>query len=301
MKISVITCVYNGERFGNQYIRATKQILDLVESVIIIDDGSSDEPEHYLADLLTDPKVRMHKKTNSGLPDSRNVGVNLCTSEYVIFLDIDDAVNRKALQTLVNMENPRKEIIRCFCKYTTPENKFNLFLFIKKWLKVVFDPKASLLYKKIHYNNYLTTPGTLVISRDLLLRQPFHNSLTIGEDWEFFTRIIKKDNVCTKKLFLQNYLVADNSMSYSLTKDASQVAKLEDQLVDSYRLKFPNLDSDKYRAYLKLHNELVKYQRHASSMPVKVLVKDYFEFTKKYGVRQNITISFFKSCISRLS
>lgn len=301
MKITIITCVYNGAKFAEQYKRTISEIIDLVDSVIIIDDGSVDAPEDYLEDILINTKVCLYKKTNTGLPDSRNVGVNLSKSDYVIFLDIDDTLNRRALQTLENMDKPGKEIIRCFCNYKTVDDKFNIFLFLKKWLKVVFDPRENLLYDKIHYNNYLTTPGSLVISRDLLLREPFHNSLTIGEDWEFFTRILKKDNFCIKKIFLQNYLIADNSMSHNLTKDDSQVAKLVDQLVHSYRMKFPSRDVDKYRSHLILHNELVKYQRHARSLSLKVLANDYFKFIKKYGVRQNIIISFLKSVISRVS
>ncbi|HHF0511887.1 TPA: glycosyltransferase family A protein, partial [Vibrio antiquarius] len=98
--LSIVTCVYNGSEFVNSYFEKLKEILYLVERVIIVDDGSNDDTALKLNDnkIGLESKVKIETKKNTGLPDSRNVGLDLVDSDYVIFLDIDDYICPRGLE-----------------------------------------------------------------------------------------------------------------------------------------------------------------------------------------------------------
>lgn len=58
--------------------------------LIIVDDGSSDETESYLASL-TDPRIRiLRHETPRGASAARNTGIQAAASEWITFLDDDD-------------------------------------------------------------------------------------------------------------------------------------------------------------------------------------------------------------------
>lgn len=91
MKISVIIPVYNVA----QYIRhcvdiVLRQTYRNLE-IILVDDGSTDNSgqicDEYAA---TDSRIRVIHKPNGGLSDARNVGTEIATGDYLIFLDSDD-------------------------------------------------------------------------------------------------------------------------------------------------------------------------------------------------------------------
>jgi glycosyltransferase involved in cell wall biosynthesis len=70
--------------------------------VIVVDDGSSDGSgdvcDRYAA---VDARVRALHKTNGGLSDARNAGLDQATGEWVMFLDGDDWIDHGAVDRLL--------------------------------------------------------------------------------------------------------------------------------------------------------------------------------------------------------
>lgn len=67
--------------------------------IYIIDDGSSDETSNISMFYVNrDCRVKYFYKSNSGAGDSRNYGLNLVDSKYVMFLDADDLYHRNFLR-----------------------------------------------------------------------------------------------------------------------------------------------------------------------------------------------------------
>ncbi len=95
-KVSIITPVYNSEKFFDSYIQeisAIKYPRDLLE-IIIIDDGSSDvEVTKRFSNKLKDiipATLLIGNKENMGVFYSKMTGANAAAGSYITYWDIDD-------------------------------------------------------------------------------------------------------------------------------------------------------------------------------------------------------------------
>lgn len=95
-KVSIITPVFNGERFiGAAAASVLSQTLTDWEW-IIVDDGSTDGTAARLA-ALDDPRVRILRQANAGASAARNAGLDCARGAFVTFLDADDILPPEAL------------------------------------------------------------------------------------------------------------------------------------------------------------------------------------------------------------
>ena len=102
-KISVIVPIYNVEKYLRDCIDSIlKQTYTNLE-IILVDDGSSDKcPKICDEYARVDSRIIVVHKKNGGLSDARNVGLNICTGDYISFIDSDDWVNNNMLETLMD-------------------------------------------------------------------------------------------------------------------------------------------------------------------------------------------------------
>lgn len=93
MKYSIIIPVYNVVDYLERCVKsAVSQTYHEIE-IILVDDGSTDGSGD-LSDQLKnqDKRIQVIHKSNGGLSDARNVGINTATGDYIIFLDSDDYI-----------------------------------------------------------------------------------------------------------------------------------------------------------------------------------------------------------------
>ncbi len=82
--------------FFNEIAAAKRAILSALAQthqnldIIVVDDGSTDDPAELDLIAAADPRVRILRKTNGGPASARNLGMKTATGEYVAFLDSDD-------------------------------------------------------------------------------------------------------------------------------------------------------------------------------------------------------------------
>ncbi|WP_146417095.1 MULTISPECIES: glycosyltransferase family 2 protein [Haloarcula] len=104
--ISVITPTYNR---ADTLPRAINSVLAQTEENvehIIIDDGSTDATPSMM-DNCEHPRITYHRlSSNQGACVARNVGIELASSEYVSFLDSDDALRPEYLEKVIDAFNP---------------------------------------------------------------------------------------------------------------------------------------------------------------------------------------------------
>lgn len=93
MKISVITPVYNAEKYITQAVESALQFPEVFE-IILVEDESPDnalEVCKNLAEKYDKVKLFQHPdKKNHGAGASRNLGMEKATGDFIAFLDADD-------------------------------------------------------------------------------------------------------------------------------------------------------------------------------------------------------------------
>lgn len=97
-RISVITPVFNGERYLDEAIGSIRaQTLQPFE-IIVVDDGSTDRSAEIAGSI---PGVRCLEIAHAGVGAARNHGVRAATGNYLAFLDADDLWLPRAMEFLL--------------------------------------------------------------------------------------------------------------------------------------------------------------------------------------------------------
>lgn len=102
--ISIIVPVYNVEQYLDNCVRSIiTQTYRHIE-IILVDDGSTDRSgEMCDAFAKTDERIKVVHKKNGGLSDARNVGIDIATGKFIMFVDSDDYITNYAVGYLYKL------------------------------------------------------------------------------------------------------------------------------------------------------------------------------------------------------
>jgi len=158
--ISVLMSCFNGTRWIDKAVTSVLNQSHAVQEFIIVDDGSTDDSLKVISRWAQlDKRIKVVPKDNSGLADSLNFGIGLCTSEWIARIDVDDLwhedriknqieviVSNKNIQfisgSMIEIDNYDNQIKH----YKYPEDHKQLrnrLLALKG-----FPPHSSVMYKK---------------------------------------------------------------------------------------------------------------------------------------------------------
>lgn len=97
ISISLIIPVYNTECYLERCLDSILGFNECEIEILLINDGSTDGSallcEKY---ELRDKRIKVFHKKNGGLSDARNYGLKKAKGKYVIFIDSDDYLDKKA-------------------------------------------------------------------------------------------------------------------------------------------------------------------------------------------------------------
>ena len=102
--ISVIIPVYNVELYLRRCVDSViNQTYKLLE-IILVDDGSTDSSGKICEEYSkTDNRIKVIHKTNGGLSDARNAGIEICKGDYITFVDSDDWIDPDLVKHLYDI------------------------------------------------------------------------------------------------------------------------------------------------------------------------------------------------------
>ena len=113
--VSIIVPVYKVESYLR---RCIKSILAQTYShweLILVDDGSPDNcPKICDEYAIQEKRIKVIHKTNGGLSDARNHGLDIATGDYILFVDSDDYIHHNMVRTMVDYAlNNNADIVQC--------------------------------------------------------------------------------------------------------------------------------------------------------------------------------------------
>ncbi|MDE5073206.1 MAG: glycosyltransferase, partial [Trichodesmium sp. St5_bin8] len=182
--VSVIVLCYNQAQYLTEAVESiVKQTYQNWEC-LIINDGSLDQTYQVainLAKKYPEKNVRLIEKENTGVPDSRNVGIDSSSGKFILFVDADDKIHPNFItETLAVLQtNPQVGFVYTDIQKFGFEEKIESYgnFNVKRFLSENQAPVTSLFRREI----YEQVGG-------------FKKVMNEGwEDWEFWISAYQKD------------------------------------------------------------------------------------------------------------
>lgn len=110
--VSVVIACYNMARYLPSAVESVLAQTHQPIEVLVVDDGSTDDPRGALGPLLADPRVHFERIPNSGQAKAKNTGIRAARGSFIAFLDADDLwVPDKVERQLPRFADPRVGVV----------------------------------------------------------------------------------------------------------------------------------------------------------------------------------------------
>ncbi|WP_241650153.1 glycosyltransferase family 2 protein [Rosenbergiella collisarenosi] len=191
MSVSIVTPVYNGQRFlKDLYANISSLLSDTVEW-IIVNDCSTDDTLSILNDLSKERFVKVvNLEKNSGPGIARNEGAQHSDKNYIFLLDVDDVIYKNNFDDFIKFcdKNPRFDFYYAPLKLINSKSEVD-----SAARKLNFEGlKVKKVKNPIMYiSNGFPQPSSLVIKRDFYLKNDIRNRLSWGEDFMLYLILAK--------------------------------------------------------------------------------------------------------------
>lgn len=106
MAVSVIIPSFNRKTLLGFTLKSILECKDVDLEILVVDDGSTDGTDELVKKDF--PDVRYFKQNKKGAPSARNLGLNMATHEFVVFIDSDDLVEKDFFESKVKFLNLRE-------------------------------------------------------------------------------------------------------------------------------------------------------------------------------------------------
>lgn len=261
--ISIVVACYNCESTITETLESVFNQTNHNWEVIIVDDKSKDNSVEIVSRLIDgryNAKL-IQNDHNIGLPTARYLGANQCNGEYIGFLDGDDTLNERYVESLTNFINEHEYSVIQF-DHTYLKNNIPYYsdavpsmTHSGKW-DIVNDTQLTPyigMLRKLYKTDDLLNPN--------LMKSMFNmRGMSVGEDTIITISMfcLYKDNIGYLKENLYNYINRPNSMMRTRSKSAI-ISRIRSIMYLEDIIKLENDCSDFVDRYIELQlNQLKK-------------------------------------------
>lgn len=234
VKVSVLIPIYNSASFIKETIKSVLNQSHRNIELLLIDDGSIDSSPFICKEFQDkDSRVQVISKQNSGVSDTRNVGLSLATGKYIMFLDSDDYwYDETFLERFVAVaEENSLDILRGEYKAVDIDGND---LFVKEIDASKRKCQNVILESAAFLDNILQREFFLplcLIRREVINDIRFNINRVFLEDIEFFIQLLLKPLRCfyTPVYFYayrKHSMSASNRMNSKRLSDAFDMSRL---------------------------------------------------------------------------
>ena len=232
--VSIIIPAYNAESYISSCVNSVLSQTFQDWEILIIDDGSTDNTLSICDEFANrDSRITVLSKQNTGVSDTRNIGILKTTGKYVMFLDADDYwIDNTFLESFVRLsENNDLDLVRG--EYTAVDTNgrelYRSKIDTKKQISqnLLLD-SVALLDNVVQREFFLPL---CLIRRDIIGDLRFNTSRSFLEDLEFFVQILLQPLKCyyTPVYFYayrKHALSASNNFNKKRLADAFDISRL---------------------------------------------------------------------------
>lgn len=239
-KISVIVPVYNTAQF---LPRCLNSILDQTYNnleIICVNDGSTDNSAGILKEYeKKDSRIKILAQKNQGLSGARNTGLKKATGDYITFVDSDDEIESKMIESLLDaIKSTNSDIAVCSFKETYSNNKTKSFLHINQ--RKIYTT-ISALKSMLKEENFNLTATMKLFAKHTIENLEFPIGM-LHEDVGFTYKAFMKAQKITfipKDYYIYHH--HDNSIITKFNNHKFNLITLTDKMCDDIDSKYPKL------------------------------------------------------------
>ena len=234
-KLSIIVPVYNVEKYLDKCLERILNSTYKDFELIVINDGTKDNSEQIITKYLDNEeykdKITYISKENSGLSDTRNLGMSKAKGEYIAFVDSDDYIETNMYETMMNKALEKdydivvsdvKLVYEDSDKEKIISSAYEKDLFNKDEIK-----QTMLTYYPVVWNK--------IYKKSLLEGIEFSKGVWY-EDMEFNLKVYPRINsIGVVKEPLYNYLQRGNSITYTYNDKLYDIITNMDTVIKYYK------------------------------------------------------------------
>ena len=168
--VSVVIITRNRAKLLSDAIRSVlNQSYENFE-LLIVDDGSEDETEEVVKQFA-DLRIRYVKKEASGIPKSRNIGVQMAKGEYIVIMDDDDLMMPDRIQEQLD------------CLSDGSSGSYGGWIDQDADLNHEYFSGGEHGYSQILFGGKIMLHPASMIKRSVLLEFPYDENYSYGTDY----------------------------------------------------------------------------------------------------------------------
>ncbi|MDD2565499.1 MAG: glycosyltransferase family 2 protein [Candidatus Gracilibacteria bacterium] len=228
MKLSIITCTYNSEKYLQECIDSviSQNIDNEIYEHIFIDgfstDGTKDIIEKYISDNPLN-KIQFFQNSPKGVYNAMNEGIKKANGEYLLFLNSDDYLANNSLGEYLE-----------FIKQTNNRDIYfgKVQFFNSNIPNIRVIPNYNLInriaFSIFGFNSLVCHPGALVKKELFNKFGYFNENYKIMSDYEFWIKL-KKNNI--KFTYYDRLVTFFREHENSLSTTNRDIALIENNMI----------------------------------------------------------------------
>ena len=268
-KVSIIVPVYNVEKYISECITSLiEQTYENIE-IIIINDGSTDKSKEICQELKEkDERIIFITKHNSGVSDTRNIGISKSTGDYIVFVDSDDYIDKHYIEEMVKGMKEEEFIDMAVCNYVELYKNVLLHGGSNLTDNLIITNKEAIndIYKLKSFGGYLWNK---IFKNDIIRKYNirFNKEIHMCEDMLFILTYLSECNHI-KRIPKELYFYRMRKSSMIWNKDEIKYKTLYNAYNQMYKIIYKNDVKMDYFYYMVLNSifsnnlKLVNIQRY---------------------------------------
>lgn len=296
-KVSIITPVYNGEKYIERFINSIeKQTYSNIE-LIIIDDGSIDLTKEKInkhINLKTQIEIKYIYQENAGQAAAIANGIKSVTGEYLVWADSDDYFEYDAINKMVNFleNNPDADLVRANAIERLEEDVTKISGYMK--VPIEYQDSKDIFEDAIFIKGINCFCGVYMVRFDKYKKN--NNNLYIypgkeGQNWQLILPSVLNNKCYYLNEEVYNYVIRKNSHSHKgrsfieqivrydgmkkILKETLNILSLEDEYKNNlYKRIDEEYDEKIYMLYCKMgeKNKIKEYYKKIQKKSLRHIV-----------------------------
>ena len=101
-KVTMVIPVYNSEKYVGRCLKSVLEQTYKDVSILVINDGSTDNSQQIIDEYAKKYKnIISIEQKNMGVAKTRNKAIQMTNTEYIMFMDNDDYIDKDYIETLL--------------------------------------------------------------------------------------------------------------------------------------------------------------------------------------------------------